>query len=322
MGLYAGLAKQAAAAWFQDCEFAASIATVPGEVAVENRDCRVYSNTLLPTVWDLDLERQVSAWTLTLDDPDGTMGLPNAFADVETGLSSRFLRPTDDAFQSIYNTQAISTRIGEVFLAYLPEGTEYRTSDPYASMSDGATTSPAIGLIAGISIGSVLCVLAALLAGWCICSRKRSNADDGVKLPAPAQVSSLVPTSSSIPSALATNSHWATEMTATFTGTMCNPDVPPPDADAPATKKLDFLHAQLNGIPKNAVILERFTLLGPSQRRQGGAHPLLLFLARKAVTDTNSIQICGPGAQALQGCHDRGAAWVGADWPHRVPGGL
>ena len=37
-------------------------------------------------------------------------------------------------------------------------------------------------------------------------------------------------------------------------------------ADAPATNTLHLLHTQLNGIAKEAVILEQFTLLGPKQR--------------------------------------------------------
>ena len=78
-------------------------------------------------------------------------------------------------------------------------------------------------------------------------------------------------TASSIPSALATNSHWATELGDTFMGTMCEPDTPSPEPSAPTSAKLDFLHAQLNGFSKDAVILERFNLLGPTQRRQGGA---------------------------------------------------
>lgn len=88
--------------------------------------------------------------------------------------------------------------------------------------------------------------------------------------------SGSVPTSqagSSIPSALTTNSQWYTELSDTFMGTMCHPDMPSPEASALTTTKLDFLHAQLNGFTKDAVVLERFNLLGPNQRRQGGAQP-------------------------------------------------
>ena len=313
MGLYAGVDKEGAAAWFQDCEFGASIATVPGEVAVESRECRVYSNTLLPNVWDLDLGRQVGAWTLALDDPDGTMGLPNAFADVETRPSSAFLRPTDYAFRRVLIEHSITERVQAVLIGNMPEGTAYRASNPYASMSDGAAdgavTSHEISLLAGLAGSGALCVLAALLVGWCTCIRKRFNDDDGGKVPDP------VPAGSGIPSALATNSHWATENSATFMGTMCQPDAPAPDRDAPAAKKLEFLHNQLNGMTKDAVILERFLLLGPNQRRQGGAHPLLRFFTHKAVHPKRPIAFSSAATEALHGWRGIGAAWVGTDWP-------
>ena len=281
MGLYGGLGQPAAAAWFHDCEFGASFATVPGEVAIESRDCRVYSYRALPSVWDLSLGRQFSAWLLTLDDPRGTMGLPNALVDAETTTKSEFLRPADEVFQSIFIDHSHSAH--EIFeIENLPEGNQYRASDPYATSTD-VNSNIDIGLIAGLGSGGVLCVLAALLAVWCMRARKRSSGTYSDKGP------DAAPTASGIPSTLANNSHWVTEKSATFMGTICQPDAPPPDADAPASKKLEFLHTQLNGMTKDAVILERFTLLGPSQRRQAGAQPPLLVLARKAVTETNSI---------------------------------
>ena len=75
----------------------------------------------------------------------------------------------------------------------------------------------------------------------------------------------------STPCALATNSHWATEADTTFMGTMGEAETPSPGPSAPTTTKLNFLHAQLNGLAREAVILERFVLHGPNQRRQGGA---------------------------------------------------
>ena len=129
-----------------------------------------------------------------------------------------------------------------------------------------------------------------LCSVWCICRRIRSKYHTSVQVPSPAlTASSILPT-------LATKSHWATELTATFMGTMCQTDVPPPDPDATATEKLEFLHTQLNGIFRDDVILKRFTLLGPYQRRQGGSQPPLMFLTSKALIENASMHLREPDA--------------------------
>ena len=317
MGLYAGPGMEGAAAWFQNCEFGSSSSRVPGEVlqerdggkpkrgasgevAVENRSCRVYSDTGRPRVWDRELGLTVRAWNVTLNVvPDGMLVQPTTFADVESSSGTAFLRPGDKTIQRILDDESISTTLEKVVIESLSEGTYYVGSDPYdrlfnagRSDRDAVSASTDIILIAGLCSGSVLCVLTAL-AGWCIKNRKRLKDASVSKMP------SRVPTASSIPSALATNSHWATELGDTFMGTICDPDVPPPGAGAPAAKKLEFVHAQLNGIAKDAIIFERFTLLGPNQRRQGGTHPLLLSLARMAVKENGSINIHVTGPRQL-----------------------
>eukprot|EP00892_Ulva_mutabilis_P002847 jgi/Ulvmu1/12563/UM091_0004.1 len=45
---------------------------------------------------------------------------------------------------------------------------------------------------------------------------------------------------------------------------------PPPSVDAPTSTKIDYLHSQLSHFGKSDVLLGRFTLLGETQRRQGG----------------------------------------------------
>ena len=273
MGLYTGPGKNGAAAWFQDCQFDGSIADVPGEVAVEDRSCRVYSNTLQPSVWDLQLSREVSAWPLeTPEVADSGQGRPDVFAEAEAG--SEFLRPGDDFLQSIVKEESASTGLDPIAIEDLPQGTDFVTRDPYASLSDdddrSVWTSTSIGVVAGI--GGVLCVLFALLVAWFLYFRRRHNNAD-VDLEKDDKVTYKTTPGSSIVSEsfLGTNSHWATDVDTMFMGTMRRPDMPMPDPAAPAAKKLEFLHAQLDGISKEAVILERFTLLGPNQRRQGGA---------------------------------------------------
>ena len=314
MGLYAGPDKQAAAAWFHDCEFSGSLAGVPGEVAIENRNCRVYSTTFLPTIWDRELGSLVSAWRLILDEVPAsgeTTRQPrkhnlNAFADVESDPESTFLRPRDEFFRRIVREESISTLLTELDIDYLPEGTAYRTRDP----SGYPKSRPNFGLIAGLGASCVLCVLPSLLAGWCLCFRKRYKNDLGDKMPPPAPIASSV-ASNHLP---ATNSHWVTEFSTTFTGTMCTPDVPPPEPGAPAAKKLEFLHTQLNGIAKDAVILERFNLLGPNQRRQGGAYHVLIVPAQRGCERERWQPLPLPGpTQGRPGCRNRGTTEVGAD---------
>ena len=194
MGLYAGLgsASQGAAAWFHDCEFGGSMSSVSGEVAVENRNCRVYSNTKLPRVWDLQLERELSAWPLA--QPDGSESgaaggqlQEDVFADVEAGPSSDFLRPSDDFIVRIMREEAISTKLPSANPSSLPAGTDFITRDPYAGISEdeGFWTSKNIGLIAGLGGGAVLLALAALLAAWCFYFRKNSDVDKVRSVPCP-----------------------------------------------------------------------------------------------------------------------------------------
>ena len=72
---------------------------------------------------------------------------------------------------------------------------------------------------------------------------------------------------------------------------------------------IEFLHNQQNRMTNDAVILERFILLGPNQRRQGGAHPLLRFFTYKAVKETNSIQFRGHGSPAWLARHRGSLGW-------------
>lgn len=278
MGLRAGPGKQGAAAWFQYCEFDGSAAGVPGDVAIDNRHCHVYSNTPQPRVWDRELRRQVSAWSLTLDVPNGTLLRSDVFADVETGPRSSFLRPGDEFFDSVIHDQSNATHLRILPVEVLPTGTDYYASDPYAGIVYVPTVSTGIGI--GILAG--LTALTALFAAWCICFQKRSNDDSARR--------SHVHPASSVPSTVATNARWATEFNATFMSTTCQTDIPTPDPSDPATKQLEVINNQLNGFAKDAVILERFTLLGPDQRRQGGAQPLLL-LACRAVTENRSVRL-------------------------------
>ena len=270
MSLHAGPRNVGAAAWFQDCEFGGSesAAGVPGEVDVENSACWVYSYKGRPSVWDRKLGQHVSAWSLTLDtNPADETRQKNVFADAENSIESAFLRPTDKRFQRILREESMTTRLEKVDVKKLPEGTDYITSNPYVGIDGVSPRTDVAADIVGLGGGGLLCVLAVLLGGWYIYFYKRMKDDSRSTVP------SLVPPASIITSTLATNSQWETDNSATFMGTVCPPDVPPPEPDAPVGKKLHFLHTQLNGVAKDAVILQQFTLIGPHQRRQGGVPP-------------------------------------------------
>lgn len=95
MGLHTGVSGIGAAAWFDDCLFRGNVAPSPGEVAVGDRACRVYSNTRLPTVWDRALRREVASWQLV---PLQTQQSPQEQVDVFAVVADEggaFLRPTD-----------------------------------------------------------------------------------------------------------------------------------------------------------------------------------------------------------------------------------
>lgn len=176
MGLYAGLTSGASAAWFHNCSFGEHTSAVAGEVSVENSNCRVYSNTKLPTVWDLNLQRELNAWPLAPADSASSENV-DVFAEVEAG--NDFLRPTDELFVRIVTEQAQRTRLPAPDVPALPDGTEFITRDPYSGIEedDGFWTARNIGLIVGLGGGALLLAIAALLAAWWFCFRKNSDVD-------------------------------------------------------------------------------------------------------------------------------------------------
>eukprot|EP00892_Ulva_mutabilis_P004012 jgi/Ulvmu1/1983/UM012_0145.1 len=172
MGLYAvhrGNVRPSAA-WFDNCQFSDHISAVAGEVSIENRNCRVYSNTNRPTVWDLEIGREFRAWSLELY--HGPSPSVNVFADVESVTDGRaFLRPTDPAFQSMVDDQVRNTGLPRPFLKDLPQGNEFVTQAPYAVPP---RPNP-IPLIVGLSVGAVLGVLCVLAVRCIYIRRKRAK---------------------------------------------------------------------------------------------------------------------------------------------------
>lgn len=185
MGLYASLDRggsRTSAVWFHNCSFSEHTSTVPSEVAVENHNCRVYSNTPLPTVWDRSLRREFRSWPLA---PAGSVtGKPaNVFAKVEAAENSHFLRPQDGGLQRIVDGHARATGRPPVEMGYLPAGSDFITQDPYPAVTRGRSvwTGRTIGLVGGLG-GAALLVVATLLAllhvsRHTVRTLKRSRAD-------------------------------------------------------------------------------------------------------------------------------------------------
>ena len=165
MGLYTRLShghRRWAAAWFQDCTFNGSSSSVAGEVSVENRQCRVYSNSEDPRVWDVELSRKVGPWPLIVSDGSGADVLA-----MNQPSKDAFLRPSDSLFQLILEDQAESTALEAAVIPRLPLGTTFITQDPYPEFSGGTKdrlwTGKTISLTAGLCTFVLLCLLVGCL---------------------------------------------------------------------------------------------------------------------------------------------------------------
>lgn len=125
------------AAWFYNCSWrhASQPSGVPAanKVSVDNRNCRVYTNTQLLTVWDKQLRREMSAWQLT-PVPDPSPGNEDVFAAVEGSGQRAFLRPDDPLFVKLLKERASATGVQVAVVPELPAGTEFIVNDPYAEI--------------------------------------------------------------------------------------------------------------------------------------------------------------------------------------------
>jgi hypothetical protein len=163
-GLKDDLAGNAAAIWFQGCKFGKSTKAVAGEVSVDTRACRVYSNTrdeaanvFSPQVWDLQLSRVLNPWLLApADGPGGD----NVFGNIQ------FPHEGDAAFSRLSAAEAEATNSPRYQTIPLPSGTSFITQDPYAGLDDddGFWTDRNIGLVVGL--GGAFILLAAAVLIW------------------------------------------------------------------------------------------------------------------------------------------------------------
>ena len=163
--MYASLAsggRNGAAAWFHDCDFLDNFADVAGKVAVEDRLCHVYSNTLEPAVWDLEHDRVVNPWPLITANGGSW---PDVIAVGETN-SNAFLRPTDTVLQRIVQEQAQGAMLQPAVIPPLPTDAAFITEDQYFNASveteessDGPWNKRSISLIAGLVSCAILCML-------------------------------------------------------------------------------------------------------------------------------------------------------------------
>lgn len=169
MGLYAGDptgGSQASAAWFHNCTFGQSTSSVPGEVAVENSNCRVYSNTPLPTVWDRDLRREVGPWRLTPaegGESSAAAGDVSMFAEGEAAAGLDFLCPSDPLLRNIVADEAAATGLPPAEFPELPDSTTLTIRDPYASTQEDSGSGIFAAQIFGVVVGILVAVIAVLL---------------------------------------------------------------------------------------------------------------------------------------------------------------
>lgn len=150
-----------AAVWFHLCTFedGAQAGAQAGEVVVDSRACRVFSNTYTPTVWDVDAGREVNPWLLAQVEDGET-----ASSDVFQGLA--FPTEQDAFFTTAAAAQAAATGLEEVTPTPLPDGSAYITVDPYPGESK-FWTGRNIALVVGL--GGTFIVLAVGVLLWYFC---------------------------------------------------------------------------------------------------------------------------------------------------------
>ena len=151
-GLKDDALSDASAIWFHSCVFKDSNkGALPGMVSVESRECRVYSNTLQPTVWDLELEREVQPWLIAPPE-DGSIAPESVFGDLE------FPTEADSFFKRIVMEQAAASGLPEVTPAPMPAGNTFITRDPYV----GGTRKIDAGVVGGVTSAAVVLLLVAV----------------------------------------------------------------------------------------------------------------------------------------------------------------
>lgn len=152
-----------AAVWFHGCDFGGdtNVASNPGEVSVESRECRVYSNTFKPTVWELELGRELNPWLLAPRE-DASVGAQDVFEGVA------FPTERDGFFTNVVVEQATATGLPEVTPEPLPEGSAFITRDPYSGTGSRTFWSGRnIALVVGL--GGTFIVLAIGVLIWYFC---------------------------------------------------------------------------------------------------------------------------------------------------------
>eukprot|EP00892_Ulva_mutabilis_P012442 jgi/Ulvmu1/9570/UM053_0060.1 len=263
MGLYAGLDSDlspasGSAAWFHDCRFGENISSVSGGVSVQNRNCRVYSNTNKPGVWDLDLRREVGAWHLQVDGGTSRDQLADVFREVESA-GSGFLRPSDEVFVRIQEESAAFTGLPLSPSFTLPEGNEFITRDPYIDIvtvdpPPPPPPPPTTAIIVGLSLSGMLCVLA---IACCVYFRKKRVKKRGSTGGTPSPYSG-------------TGGTHVSTVTLNDTHGFTLAPMPPPGAGADRRQRMEYVQHQLDTLGNQQFLNGLVVEPGASNRMQGG----------------------------------------------------
>eukprot|EP00892_Ulva_mutabilis_P006497 jgi/Ulvmu1/4219/UM019_0198.1 len=164
--------RSGAATWFHNCRFTGNAAVQPADVSVEDEECRVYTDTKQPSVWDAQRECKLGAWPLHVVPSEGDGGdateaqqpPTNVFADVE--IRGRALpcahNPT---FLRIVGQQARQSGMATPEFRPLPDRGALETENPYDQLD---------GLLQprGIVVVAIVISWNAILIACCVCMRR------------------------------------------------------------------------------------------------------------------------------------------------------
>eukprot|EP00892_Ulva_mutabilis_P003621 jgi/Ulvmu1/1630/UM113_0007.1 len=340
IGLYGRDGGSGSAACLWNCTFDSNSAPVAGQVAVETRACRVFSNRVQPSVWDRKLSRTLEAWPLR---PAWSAGAAGGMPPDQKG----FPRPTDALFQQLVQEQVAGTDLPAPALDTFPNVSDMRTADPYKAAGIGVGNGQlATGVLAAISVAAVLVLVLLLLAAAAVILRQLRLRRKG-KLPEGSQgghsgkqqsgndTSITGEWSGQASSALAGRGSWYTRTRSslftrdTWSQTCAStlPARPPPRAGASRRELREYLQHQLDLLAGKEFLPGLVLLGGPSNRVCGGQaviqfakdrrtdlhYAAKFFLSTSAFADesglyTNPSTPLGPFLPALRNIMDGSSA--------------
>eukprot|EP00892_Ulva_mutabilis_P003623 jgi/Ulvmu1/1632/UM113_0009.1 len=331
MGLYGGGGYSGSAAWLWNCMFTDNSAPVSGEVAVESRSCRVFSNSAELTVWDRQRAAGVGVWPLLHEsEAAAAEGMPPD--------QRGFPLPTDALFERLVKDQAESSNLRPPSFKPFPDASELRTVDPYAAGGAQAGSELAPGVVAGIAGAALLVLTAVVAVVWRHQRLRKKTAQLSTLAPHAEKLQSGLPiancqsdSSGQVSSALAGQGSWYSRtrssrlVTDTWGDTRASslPARAPPGDGASSYELREFVQYQLDTLagreflaglvlqpgPSNRVFGGQAVIQFAKDRRTGLQYAVKFFLSHTAFVDetglyTNTSTPLGPFLPALRNIVD------------------